>query len=661
MIGQLTDHLLQSTLFALTAALLVLAFRRNRARVRYALWLAASLKFLIPFSMLIALGSQIHWTPAAHAIASPETVQTVEQFSEPFTVAIPTQPQQTDRTPLAIAALWFAGFACVVILRLRAWRGMRIAIHRSQPLDLGLLVEVRLSSGVFEPGVVGLWRPILLLPQGIIEHLTPSELEAVIAHELCHIRRRDNLFAAVHMLLEALFWFHPLVWWIGARLLDERERACDEYVISQGNQPDIYADAILNVCKLYTESPLACVSGVTGADIRRRIEAIMSNQKAAGLNLAKKTILACAAVATLATPLTIGLLIGIGHAPHLLAESRSAATTPAHPDEPKPALPSIPPAALPVPKLPILIAQTPPTPPPPATANARAQRCTVVSPEAAKMKFDALSVKPVGIRGRGNAQINGGPGSNDPGHVTMPRMPLPFLILISYDLWSDQVQGPPWLSNESYDLFAIDATMPQTTTKEQYCGMLRNLLADRFHLTFHHEMQPRPGYELIVLPGGPKFQPYVPGQSAATGPTAGTDANGFVVMPPDRATAGGQLTSPSGLRKQSMRNNLAQFARFVGAAISPNRGGASSEPIPRVVDKTGLSGTWDIRLEYQLDPLLPNSPTPPDGVPQVPTPEWGPTIFDALQQQLGLKLQKVKDVPIDVLVVDHIDQMPTEN
>ena len=243
MIGQLTNHLLQSTLFALAAALLVLAFRNNRARVRYALWLAASLKFLIPFSMLIALGSQIHWMPAAHAIvtraALPDVVQTVERFSEPFTAATSAPQRQTDRRPLAIAALWFCGFACITFLRLRAWRGMRIAIRRSRPLDLGLPVEARLSSGVFEPGIVGLWRPMLLLPQGILERLTPSELEAVIAHELCHIRRRDNLFAATHMLIEALFWFHPLVWWIGARMLDERERACDEYVVSQGNRPDI--------------------------------------------------------------------------------------------------------------------------------------------------------------------------------------------------------------------------------------------------------------------------------------------------------------------------------------------------------------------------------------------------------------------------------------
>ena len=57
------------------------------------------------------------------------------------------------------------------------------------------------------------------------------QLEAVIAHELCHVRHRDNLIAAIHMFVETVFWFHPLVWWIGKRMVEERERACDEEVL----------------------------------------------------------------------------------------------------------------------------------------------------------------------------------------------------------------------------------------------------------------------------------------------------------------------------------------------------------------------------------------------------------------------------------------------
>jgi len=104
-------------------------------------------------------------------------------------------------------------------------------------MDIPAMVEIRSSPGLLEPGVVGWLRPILLLPADILKRLTPPQLEAVLAHELCHVRRRDNLTSAIHMLVEAIFWFHPLVWWISARLVEERERACDEDVLRLGSEP----------------------------------------------------------------------------------------------------------------------------------------------------------------------------------------------------------------------------------------------------------------------------------------------------------------------------------------------------------------------------------------------------------------------------------------
>src|SRR6185437_1058293 len=95
-----------------------------------------------------------------------------------------------------------------------------------------------------------------------------------------------------------------------------------EDVVSLGNSPEIYADAILHICKLYAESPLVCVSGVTGADVRRRIEAIMSGLKATGLGFAKRAILTSGAIAAVAGPLSIGLLLGAGRAPHLFAQTQ---------------------------------------------------------------------------------------------------------------------------------------------------------------------------------------------------------------------------------------------------------------------------------------------------------------------------------------------------
>ena len=92
---------------------------------------------------------------------------------------------------------------------------------------LAVGVPVLSSSSLLEPGIFGILRPVLLVPEGIQDHLTSAQLNAIVAHEMCHVRRRDNLTFAIHMAVETLFWFHPVVWWIGARLVEVRELACD--------------------------------------------------------------------------------------------------------------------------------------------------------------------------------------------------------------------------------------------------------------------------------------------------------------------------------------------------------------------------------------------------------------------------------------------------
>ena len=339
MIGPLASHLWQSTLFALAAALLALAFRHNRAHVRFGLWLSASLKFLLPFSLLFSLGGRLAWMPAARQIAAPQVSMAVERIAQPFVEArfvTAAAPAPVDWMRTIVWAVWISGLLAVVVIRLRLWLRVRSAVREATALEIPAAVEVRSAPGLLEPGVVGWLHPILLLPEGILDCLTPSQFEAVLAHELCHVRRRDNLFASLHMLVEALFWFHPLVWWIGRRMVEERERACDEGVLSLGNQPRVYADAILNVCKLYVESPLPCVAGVTGADLRRRIEAIMLNHTGRGLSGARKALLASAAAAALAVPVAVGALIGAAHTPVLHAQPLPPAPLPqraAQPDQ----------------------------------------------------------------------------------------------------------------------------------------------------------------------------------------------------------------------------------------------------------------------------------------------------------------------------------------
>lgn len=231
----IVNHLWQSSCFALLASLLAFLLRGNSPKVRYWVWLSASLKFLVPWVLLVSLGSLVPWP--GHRAASvatstlPDTlVQIVEPFSPNPYPAIPTQAQ-THWGVAALAFLWAAGFIAIVFKRCRSWYGLRAMLRAGTPVKLPIAVPALVTSGIQEPGVVGFLKPVLVLPALLLERLNPKQLEALLAHELSHVRRRDNFFAALHMGVEAIFWFHPLVWWIGSRMLEERELACDEEVL----------------------------------------------------------------------------------------------------------------------------------------------------------------------------------------------------------------------------------------------------------------------------------------------------------------------------------------------------------------------------------------------------------------------------------------------
>ena len=269
----LANHLWQSTLFAVPVALLALALRKNRAAVRYWLWLAASVKFLIPFSLLVDAGRRLEWR-SHPAISQPQFSYAVDQIVRPFATLAPAPPQTAaPSAPVEFSTIllgvWLCGAAIGAVCWFRSWRRINAAKRSASPLYLKLPIPAFSTPGQMEPGVFGIRKPVLLLPEGIMDRLTPAQLEAVFAHELCHVRRRDNLTAAIHTVVETIFWFHPLVWWIRARLVEEREHACDEEVLGKVGDAQDYAEGILNVCKLYLESPLTCVAGVMGSDLKK--------------------------------------------------------------------------------------------------------------------------------------------------------------------------------------------------------------------------------------------------------------------------------------------------------------------------------------------------------------------------------------------------------
>ena len=154
---------------------------------------------------------------------------------------------------------------------------------------------------------MGIFQPVVLLPRDLLAGLTSAERDGILAHEFVHWRHRDNLTAALHMLVEALFWFWPPVWLIGARLIAERERACDEGVIAAGHDPEIYAGGILKVCRFCIRSPLACAAGASGANLSSRVRQIMSGEQAAQLDGGRRALLAGATMLALGLPVMAGL------------------------------------------------------------------------------------------------------------------------------------------------------------------------------------------------------------------------------------------------------------------------------------------------------------------------------------------------------------------
>jgi bla regulator protein blaR1 len=318
-VNALINHLVQSTLFCGGVWLISLLLRRNSAAVRHTLWFIASLKFLVPFSALYFLGGALGFSldgsiePEAGLSLSPRSA-TPLAFSPLFlSLGMDANPAfPSSRVLIAMACLWALVAAWLAMRWLLAARAARLLLRAARPAP-GVSPDVWVTDVPVEPSVARTMRPVVLLPAALPGLLAPGELAAVLAHEHEHIARRDNLKAQVHRLVETLFWFHPLVWWIGDKLLDERERACDEAVMANGHAPDAYAAGILAVCRhcaaAHTGEAVAALSG----NLTQRIRQILVAPEPAALGAIKTFVLASLALAIVGTPVLAGAFDDTAH------------------------------------------------------------------------------------------------------------------------------------------------------------------------------------------------------------------------------------------------------------------------------------------------------------------------------------------------------------
>ncbi len=585
--------------------------RRNPARVRYGLWLVASWKFVVPFSLLVGLGGLLPRHPVT-VVATPGAVYSaVDAVGQPFseTDAVMTRPVvhrvgwmewAEDSLPLLLAAVWMCGTVSVLVVWLVRWRQVSAAMGRTVSVDagreaavlrrLGGGVELRMSQDAMEPGVFGIVRPKLIWPERLSERLDDEHIEAIVAHELEHVRRRDNLTAALHMLVQAAFWFHPMVWWMERHMVEERERACDEAVVEKGGEPEIYAESLLKACRFCVESPMMCVAGISGADLNRRVRSIMT-LRAERLGGFGKAMLAALAVVTIAVPMAFGVvriipLYGqIIHATGPLPSFEVATVKPA-PERPH----SVPPSA----------------------ANA------VRYPYMTTMDMVSMAY---GIRSDKKSRIVGGPGWVSLDHYGVDAR-------IEEDL-AKQIQAMPW-----------------DKAQEERSLLMQSLLAERFKLKVHFETRELPVYELVVAKGGPKLKESKPEAAA-----------------PDKTKPIGPDSSPEQWLEHLQNGQSVLLMgspgwRIIGKGMLNDRllggiVGAGMVDDRTVVDHTGLKGTYDIVLNWSPAPPANAQPGTADNN------DAGPDIVTALQEQLGLKLVPGK-AQVEIVVIDHIER-PSEN
>jgi bla regulator protein blaR1 len=261
------------------------------------------------------------------------------------------------------------------------------------------------------------------------------------------------------------------------------------------------------------------------------------------------------------------------------------------------------------------------------------------APQEPKPKFEVATIKPSDPGQRGSrAQVQPG------GRVVISGVPVRDMMALAYRVRDFQITGGPgWLATDGWDIearaeagsFSPPTAPPDPNTPDPMSIRLQSLLEDRFQLNTHRETKDLPIYELSVAKGGSKIKlsddQTFPAQVGAP------------ISPPQAGTVprGGMRRSPGTLNANAVQVSVLAMAlsQLLGRTVT---------------DKTGLQGLYDLKLQWALD-----APPAAGKVPEAPPDSNAPSIFTALQEQLGLKLDSAKG-PVEIIVVDSV-QKPTEN
>jgi uncharacterized protein (TIGR03435 family) len=441
----------------------------------------------------------------------------------------------------------------------RALDRLKARISVTRPVRL-------LVSGLLEaPAAIGWFRPVVLVPAGALAGPPSAPMEALLLHELAHIRRYDYLVNILQSVVESIFFYHPAVWWVSGHMRTERELCCDDIAVSVTGDAVGYARALAEFDSARFIQP--GVVAANGGSVADRIARLLGQSSTSRRAAASGT-------GTAIAPALILLTIGAW---------------------------------------------------------------AVLAQPTARPQFEVASIKPSVSQRIMNVRPL-------PGRLTADAT-LQILMQYAYGVWKI-VGGPNWLTSSRYQ---IDATADAAANRDQMFLMLQSLLEDRFQLKTHRDTEELPVFALVPDKGSLKLPPPKEGacvDSAVDAPSEWTGAGRMAApgeVQPTKGRCGSAVVTlgPRGAQMKGGKISMPELARALSMLLGRS-----------VIDRTGFTGLFDLQLDFLPDDTTPSMPPPPpdSGISDI----TGASIAQALQQQLGLRLQSTRG-PVQVIVVDQAE------
>jgi uncharacterized protein (TIGR03435 family) len=609
------------------AWLVTRTLRRLSASARYLVWTCAiaaalSTPLLQQVPASVALPAALApWTPSPSADASAlpsasEAAAIVQRLMPGDAIAADAERSSRITFTSAVTLLWAAGAGLglvwvgsgvIATARLRRTGSRSTARWTEEARAVAGGMGVRRvtfleSADGSMPYVCGILRPLVVMPSGASGW--PSErLRAVLLHELAHVRRHDCLTQLLARVACSLYWFHPMVWLAAQRLRVERERACDDIVLTSGVRGSDYGRHLVDIARSAVPPMSRFAAGGVAMAHRPRLEERLAF-------ILDPRVLRTSSLSARLVVTLFGLLALGGASLHVEAQA--------------------------------------PAPPP-----ASAQR-----PAAGTVTFEVASIRRNKEVEAQRATIDRnvptvpGRAQTRPGGVLLGRgMTVRELIRDAYGYRNraqgDIEGGPGWIDIERYDVQAkADVTFSASTSMglpPEAETALRALLAERMRLKIRMETSVRPVYELVLHRQDGRLGPgLVPSQGGCRPFFQREAVNAGLVIDkpkpgePEPLRPCPLAIAPGIMAAENM--TMADWVRILALTPQLNR---------TVIDRTGLAGGFNITMK-----------DPEAGRPGF-VPDLLPPIKPALESQLGLTLRDAR-APVEILVIESVER-PTEN